>query len=400
MAETAGFFGFDTALPGDSSAWDEDEASRSSNAKNDETFGSSETGATAWPKLGDPRNLVSKLDRMSVNNSGGFPDDPAIMSLQEKPISMPDRSAQLQNMEKIWARPQQQQQLAQSNSLQNMEKIWNQAPPPSSVAPSVSSTIAPPPGFGPPPGFAPRPDAVAQQVNNVANSIVGPNLTGPAPQTAGVGNIGSGAVQQMQRGLNVEELERQHFAEGLDALSRRGTLVKDAQSLEAVQVVAAQQIRQPPQGTIGQLHPEHRRALERNKNRNDNRNNRHNQQRRRDPYANLMSRREREWITSMQLRALEIKNPETEDYYYVNYMKRLMQKGNAKNQRELILPAPKENNRNRKRNDSEKESKKEGDEDKEKEKKERKPWSEGSLGKPVSSSGKSIYEYLIIKLNC
>ena len=69
-------------------------------------------------------------------------------------------------------------------------------------------------------------------------------------------------------------------------------------------------------------------------------------------------------------------------------MKRLMQKGNAKNQRELILPAPKENNRNRKRNDSEKESKKEGDEDKEKEKKERKPWSEGSLGKPVSSSGK------------
>ncbi|CBY11440.1 unnamed protein product [Oikopleura dioica] len=139
--------------------------------------------------------------------------------------------------------------------------------------------------------------------------------------------------------------------------------------------------------TIGQLHPEHRRALERNKNRNDNRNNRHNQQRRRDPYANLMSRREREWITSMQLRALEIKNPETEDYYYVNYMKRLMQKGNAKNQRELILPAPKENNRNRKRNDSEKESKKEGDEDKEKEKKERKPWSEGSLGKPVSSSG-------------
>ena len=72
-------------------------------------------------------------------------------------------------------------------------------------------------------------------------------------------------------------------------------------------------------------------------------------------------------------------------------MKRLMQKGNAKNQRELILPAPKENNRNRKRNDSEKESKKENDEKDEKEKKERKPWSEGSLGKPVSSSGKSCF---------
>lgn len=108
MAETAGFFGFDTKLPADSSAWDEDEASRSSNAKNDETFGSSETGN--WPKLGEiePRNLVSKLDRMSVNSSSGFPDDPAIMSLQEKPISMSDRSAQMQNMEKIWARPQQE----------------------------------------------------------------------------------------------------------------------------------------------------------------------------------------------------------------------------------------------------------------------------------------------------
>ena len=111
MAETAGFFGFDTSLPGDSSAWDEDEASRSSNAKNDETFGSSENAASgAWPKLGEI-DLVSKLDRMSVqNSSSGFPDDPAIMSLQEKPTKLPDRSAQLQNMEKIWARPQQQQE--------------------------------------------------------------------------------------------------------------------------------------------------------------------------------------------------------------------------------------------------------------------------------------------------
>merc|ERR1712193_162017 len=189
MAETAGFFGFDTSLPGDSSGWDEDEPSRSSNAKNDETFGSSENAASgAWPKLGEV-DLVSKLDRMSVqNSSSGFPDDPAIMSLQEKPTKLPDRSAQLQNMEKIWARPQQQQSLSQSNALQNMEKIWNQAPPP---------------GFGPPPGFAPRPEQV-----NVTNSMVGPNLTGPAP----VGNIGGGApnLAQMQRGLNVEELERQH----------------------------------------------------------------------------------------------------------------------------------------------------------------------------------------------
>ena len=131
-----------------------------------------------------------------------------------------------------------------------------------------------------------------------ADSIVG-NLVQ-------AGNIGPPGAT-MQRGLNVEELERQHFAEGLDALSRRGTMVKDSREFEAAQVVA-QEIRQPPQGkfpnlifkkkfsskeylkklkkgTIGQLHPEHRRALERNKNRNDNRNNRHNQQRRRDPYG-------------------------------------------------------------------------------------------------------------------
>ena len=244
MAETAGFFGFDTSIPNnDTGAWDEDEASRSSNAKNDETFG---PDAGAWPKLGEvggSRHLVSKLESMKVSNggAGGFPDDPAIMSLQEKPlVSMPDRSAQLQNMEKIWGRPQQ----PPSNPLQNMEKIWNQAPPPPQHN-TAPSGIAPPPGFGPPPGFAPRQEPVAPPMpGNIgtADSIVG-NLV----QQAGPGNIGPPGAP-MQRGLNVEELERQHFAEGLDALSRRGTMVgKDSREFEAAQVVA-QEIRQPPQG--------------------------------------------------------------------------------------------------------------------------------------------------------
>lgn len=142
---------------------------------------------------------------------------------------------------------------------------------------------------------------------------------------------------------------------------------------------------QPPQPN--QLHPQHRRMLEQsqnrnrqNRDRNDNRN-RQNQRRPRDPYANLMSKREREWITSMQLRALEIKNPEVEDYYYVNYMRRLLKKG-MQNQNQLVTPAPKEPRRNRNNSEREEKEKKEGDD-----KKEKKPWSEGSLGKPVSSSG-------------
>jgi len=99
-----------------------------------------------------------------------------------------------------------------------------------------------------------------------------------------------------------------------------------------------------------------------------------------------MSKREREWITSMQLRALEIKNPEVEDYYYVNYMKRLLKKG-LQNQKSLVTPPPKETRRNR--HNSEKEDKKEEKDKKgENENKEKKPWSEGSLGKPVCSSGK------------
>ena len=93
-------------------------------------------------------------------------------------------------------------------------------------------------------------------------------------------------------------------------------------------LMATPQRREPQPTQPNQLHPQHRRMLEQsqnrnrqNRDRNDNRN-RQNHRRPRDPYANLMSKREREWITSMQLRALEIKNPEVEDYYYVNYMRR------------------------------------------------------------------------------
>ena len=80
-----------------------------------------------------------------------------------------------------------------------------------------------------------------------------------------------------------------------------------------------------------------------------------------------------------------------DDYYYVNYMKRLLKKGmNTENH--LVTPAPKETRRNRKNSEngnkdgSNKENKENGE--KKDETQPKKGWSEGSLGKPISSSGK------------
>ena len=65
-------------------------------------------------------------------------------------------------------------------------------------------------------------------------------------------------------------------------------------------------------------------------------------------------------------------------------MKRLLKKGQAL-ENQLVTPAPKETRRNRR--NSEKGEKNEEKKD-EKEKEPKKGWSEGSLGKPISSSGK------------
>merc|ERR1711990_442521 len=81
--------------------------------------------------------------------------------------------------------------------------------------------------------------------------------------------------------------------------------------------------------------------------------------------------------------ALEIKDPEVDDYYYVNYMKRLLKKGQNVENQQLVTPAPKETRRNRK--NSEKGEKDEKSKE-EKDKEPKKGWSEGSLGKPISSS--------------
>ena len=84
-----------------------------------------------------------------------------------------------------------------------------------------------------------------------------------------------------------------------------------------------------------------------------------------------------------------------DDYYYVNYMKRLLKKGmNTENH--LVTPAPKETRRNRKNSENGQKdgANKENKENGEKAGKEgsgdqaapKKGWSEGSLGKPISSS--------------
>ena len=87
-----------------------------------------------------------------------------------------------------------------------------------------------------------------------------------------------------------------------------------------------------------------------------------------------------------------------DDYYYVNYMKRLLKKGmNTENH--LVTPAPKETRRNRKNSETGQKdgANKENKENGEKTGKDggttepgqvqpKKGWSEGSLGKPISSS--------------
>ena len=77
-------------------------------------------------------------------------------------------------------------------------------------------------------------------------------------------------------------------------------------------------------------------------------------------------------------------------------MKRLLKKGQAL-ENQLVTPAPKETRRNRK--NSEKGEKGEEKKGEEKDNVPKKGWSEGSLGKPISSSGNffSVISYGNIK---
>ncbi|XP_071403013.1 protein PAT1 homolog 2 [Centroberyx affinis] len=70
-------------------------------------------------------------------------------------------------------------------------------------------------------------------------------------------------------------------------------------------------------GPVTQLHPQHKRLLSQK---------RHASQRKPegwDPYCNLMTAKEKEWITRLQMIQLQSENPYLEDYYYQEYYRRI-----------------------------------------------------------------------------
>ncbi|NXH09181.1 PATL1 protein, partial [Bucco capensis] len=83
------------------------------------------------------------------------------------------------------------------------------------------------------------------------------------------------------------------------------------------------------------LHPQHRRLLHQRQqqNRNQHRSlngsvgergsHRSNHQERKDPYANLMLQREKDWVSKIQMMQLQSTDPYLDDYYYQNYFQKL-----------------------------------------------------------------------------
>ncbi|XP_060627492.2 protein PAT1 homolog 1 isoform X2 [Anolis sagrei] len=85
------------------------------------------------------------------------------------------------------------------------------------------------------------------------------------------------------------------------------------------------------------LHPQHRRLLHQRQqqNRSQHRNlngsvgdrgnhrNNHQEQIRKDPYANLMLQREKDWVSKIQMMQLQSTDPYLDDFYYQNYFQKL-----------------------------------------------------------------------------
>uniref|UniRef100_A0A8C9N578 Protein PAT1 homolog 1 n=1 Tax=Serinus canaria TaxID=9135 RepID=A0A8C9N578_SERCA len=85
------------------------------------------------------------------------------------------------------------------------------------------------------------------------------------------------------------------------------------------------------------LHPQHRRLLHQRQqqNRNQHRSlngsggdrgghrSSHQEQIRKDPYANLMLQREKDWVSKIQMMQLQSTDPYLDDYYYQNYFQKL-----------------------------------------------------------------------------
>ncbi|KAM8880271.1 protein PAT1 homolog 1 isoform 2-T2 [Spinachia spinachia] len=72
------------------------------------------------------------------------------------------------------------------------------------------------------------------------------------------------------------------------------------------------------------LHPQHRRMLtQRMQSRGGDRGRTGGDRRNRDPYSNLMTQKEKEWVTKIQMMQLQSTDPYLDDYYYQNYYEKM-----------------------------------------------------------------------------
>ncbi|XP_034753659.1 protein PAT1 homolog 1 [Etheostoma cragini] len=72
------------------------------------------------------------------------------------------------------------------------------------------------------------------------------------------------------------------------------------------------------------LHPQHRRMLtQRMQSRGGDRGRTGMDRRSRDPYSNLMTQKEKEWVTKIQMMQLQSTDPYLDDYYYQNYYEKM-----------------------------------------------------------------------------
>ncbi|KAM4701843.1 LOW QUALITY PROTEIN: protein PAT1 homolog 2 [Discoglossus pictus] len=77
-------------------------------------------------------------------------------------------------------------------------------------------------------------------------------------------------------------------------------------------------------GHVTQLHPQHRRILSQRQRTQSS--NRKQWDSRPDPYASLMSQKEKEWVIKLQMIQLQSENPHLDDYYYQAYYEKLERK--------------------------------------------------------------------------
>ncbi|KAM5180799.1 protein PAT1 homolog 2 [Mantella aurantiaca] len=82
---------------------------------------------------------------------------------------------------------------------------------------------------------------------------------------------------------------------------------------------ALQRFKMP--GHVTQLHPQHRRILSQRQRAQSS--SRKQWDSRSDPYASLMSQKEKEWVIKLQMIQLQSENPHLDDYYYQTYYERL-----------------------------------------------------------------------------